>query len=315
MKKKDKTETQAKTETQDVKSAKSGKKVVLTIFNVFINVLIVVVLIISIVVATLALTSKADPDGMPNVFGYTLQYVQSPSMDVPSPDGYEGGCFTTEDVIIGRKYTTNEFPELEVGDIITYNSHDKDDDGNERLITHRIVDKKQLEDGSYVYQTWGDNREVSNVPDQQTIDKYLKNVDIVAVNYTDQYKGKTLKGFAGFFRTLRSQMGFFLIVLIPMIIFFLYAIIRVVISAMNYRKDKTEEEKKEAVDAAVAAALAAKDEDKKEKEASEDKEDKPAAPADMTPDQMEQFKQFLAMQEAQKSEEEKAAEEEKTDEE
>ena len=287
------------TTTQNKPAEKKGVKILKTIFNVIINILIVVVLIVSIVVATLALTSKANPNGLPNVFGYTLQYVQTPSMDKPSPDGYEGGVFTEKDVIIGRIYQAEDFPEFNVGDIVTYNSHQQDDEGNERLISHRIVDKKKASDGSYRYQTWGDNREVAQVPDQATEEEYLQTSDIVAVNYTEKYHGAIIKGMADFMRTLRSPGGFFGIILIPMIIFFLYAIIRVVINAMNYKKEKSDEEKEtaekekqEAVDAAVAAALAAQN----------GADAKPAdAPADMTPEQMEQFKQFLAFQQAQKA--------------
>ncbi len=166
------------------------------------------------------------------------------------------------------------------------------------MITHRIVDKQKKGD-SFVYQTWGDNRQVAQLPDQANVDEYISDIDIVSYHYTADYHGAVLKGFADFFRTIRSQGGFFGIILIPMIVFFLYAMIRVVISAMNYKKGKeddakaeAEEEKQKAVDAAVKAALAEKN----------GEDAKPAdAPADMTPEQMEQFKQFLAFQKAQQA--------------
>ena len=297
-----KTETKDLTEKQNVSGGGKGLKLFKNVLNVIINILIVAVLVVSILVAVLALTSKADPNGIPNVFGYTLQYVQAPSMDKPSPDGYGGGNFTEEDVIIGKVYKDNA--ELNVGDIVTYNSHQEDQNGNERMIAHRIVDKKQMSDGSFTYQTWGDNRDVAQVPDQLTEEEYLRPYDIVSVIYTDEYKGATLKGFAGFFRTIRSPGGFFGIILVPMIIFFLYAIVRVVISAMNYKKGKEEDEKEEAekqkkeeIDAAVAAALA-------EKNNSETK------PEDMTPEQMEEFKKFLEFKKAQEAQESPAPEKE-----
>jgi uncharacterized membrane protein len=316
-----KTETKEITEKQE-KSGGKGLKIVKTIFNVIINVLIVAVLIISIVVATLALTSKANPNGLPNIFGYTLQYVQTNSMDTPSPDGYEGGNFSDKDVIIGKVYDIDNPVELNVGDIITFNSHRQDEEGKDRLITHRIVDKQKASDGSNVYQTWGDNRDVAQVPDQSTVEDYLHESDIIAINYTSDYHGKVLSGWADFMRTLRSPGGFFGIVLIPMIIFFLYAIVRVVISAMNYKKGKVddlkeeaEKEKQEAVQAAVAAALAEKEKQSAEPQAVPDAVSANApsnAPAEMTAEQMEQFKQFLAFQEAQKAAQ---AQEEKPEEE
>ncbi len=280
---------------------KKGLKVVKTILNVIINILIVAVLVVSILVAVLALTSKNDINGLPNIFGYTLQYVQTPSMDTPSPDGYPGGNFSEKDVIIGRIYSEKEFPVLNVGDIITYNSHLDDGEGHDMLISHRIVDKHEMSDGSYTYQTWGDNREAAKTPDQKSVDEYLSTYDIVSVNYTENYQGPVLKGYADFFRLIRSQAGFFGIILIPMIIFFLYALVRVIISAMNYKKEMSDEEKQEAeqkkqeeIDAAVAAALAAQN-------GGEQTPGESAQTADMTPEQMEQFKQFLAFQKAQQA--------------
>ena len=292
-----------KTETNIIPEQKEnqskGVRILKTIFNVIINILIVIILLTSILVATLSLTSKADPNGLPNIFGYTFQYVQTNSMAVEPPAGFEGGNFTDKDVIICRVYSSEEFPEINVGDIVTYRSDLKDENGNAMMITHRVVDKQER-DGSTVYQTKGD---AEDIPDQSSVEEYIGTDRFVSVNYNEKYQGKTLNGFADFFRTLRSPGGFFGIILIPMIAFFIYAIIRVVLSAMNYKKgkeDEVEKEKQEAVDAAVAAALAEKD--KKPEEAS----------ADMTPEQMEQFKQFLAFQQAQKAQQsaaEPAAEE------
>lgn len=283
------------TETKTQKKPQSkAAKVIKAILNTIINIMIVCVLIISIVVAVLAITSKNSSNGLPNVFGYTLQYVQTNSMSTPSPDGYEGGCFTDEDVIIGRVYDIDNPIEFNVGDIITFKSKENDEDGNPRMITHRIVDKADVTSSYHTYQTWGDNREVAELPDQKEEKDYIGDVDIVAYNYTADYHGAVLKGLAGFMRTLRSQAGFFGFILLPMIIFFIYAIIRVVISSMNYRKSKEEEskedaekEKEEAVKAAVAAALA-------EKGAS-------AAPesSGMSDEELEQFRQFQEFQKMQ----------------
>lgn len=295
--KENKTEEMAMTESQESKPEKKGKRIALAIINTIINVLIVVVLVISVLVATVALTSKSDPNGLPNIFGYTFEYVQTNSMNAESPDGYEGGNFSDQDVIIGKTYSPDAFPDLNVGDIVTYRSSMRDSDGNVMLITHRIVEKEVV-GGETVFRTKGD---ANDVIDQQSEGQYLVSADIVSVFYTDKYHGKILRNFAGVFRTVRSQQGFFLFILIPMIAFFLYAIIRVIISAMNYKKDKAEEEKQEAVEAAVAEALAEKDAQK---------------PENMTPEQIEQFKKFLAQQEAQKAEEsaeDAPAEDESTD--
>lgn len=276
------------TENQVVTQKKSGIQIFKTVINVIINILIVVVLVTSVLIAALSLSTRNSPNGLPNLFGYTFQYVQTNSMAAEPPEGFEGGNFSDQDVIISRIYSTEEFPDIKVGDIITYQSDMSDDEGNVIMVTHRIVEEKEI-DGEKVFKTKGDN---GTEIDQLEQDEYLLPSSIVSVFYNEKYHGVILKGFAEFFRTLRSQKGFFIFIMIPMIIFFLYAIIRVIISAMNYKKEKSDEEKQEAVDEAVAAALAEKD-----------KENSGMNPENMTPEQLEQFKQFLAQQEAQKQEE------------
>lgn len=265
-------------------------KILKKILNIIINTLIVIVLIASIFVAVSALTSKAN--GMPSVLGYTFQSIQSDSMKGGS-DKFEGGDFEKGDLIISRTTGYEADAEYAVGDIVTYSGRlEGAEEAGDQLICHRIVDTKKSGDTT-IYMLKGDN------PEAQKIDE-IPSSSIAAKFYTDDYKGSVLKGWGGFFDFITSQNGFFFCILLPMIIFFIYAIIRVVLSTINYRKGKeddakedAEKEKQAAVDAAVAAALA-------EKNSKEDA--KPAdAPADMTPEQMEQFKQFLAFQKAQQA--------------
>ena len=277
------------TKTQQ-KTRSKGIKIIKAVLNTIINVLIVMVLIVSILIAVLALTSKAS--GISTIFGYTIQSILSDSMKGGSPDGYEGGDFEHGDLMIAKATGFDESKVYNLGDIVTYTS--RDIYGTEMLIVHRIVDIKKNSDGVQVYQTQGDNRVTSPAPDQSEVENYLTADKIGSVFYSDSYHGRILKGWGNALEFLQSQQGFFLVVLLPMIIFFMYALIRVVISATNYRKSRVEDEKKEAVDAAVAAALAEKESSDSGKEA--------AAPADMTPEQMEEFKKFLEYQKAQKAE-------------
>ena len=304
------------TKTQQ-KMPKKGVRVFKAVLNTVINIMIVGVLIISVFVAVMALTSKSNPDGLPNIFGYTLQYVQTNSMSTPSPDGYEGGEFTDKDVIIGRIFDIDNPVEFDVGDIVTFKSKKYDAEGNALRITHRIVDKVEVFPNYYAYQTWGDNRELAEVPDQNNVDDYIRDVDIVAYNYTSDYHGKVLTGFADFMRTLRSQTGFFGFILLPMIIFFFYAIIRVVISSMDYKKvrsiEETEElerKKQEEIEAAVSAALASQRTDSMSEESTPVMDIKGSmglvpsksnsdSAYNMTPEEIEQFRQFQAFQKMQ----------------
>lgn len=292
--KKEKTENSIPAEKEELTGKGKAIKIVKIIINTIINILIVLVLIVSILVAVMSISSKSN-NGISTIFGLTVQSIESDSMKGGS-DQYEGGDFASGDLIIGKSTGFDEKAEFEVGDIVTYKG---EINGNAALIVHRIVDVKVNDAGDKVYQTQGDNKETNFAPDQDDVGNYLMAYDIGSVFYSDAYHGTVLKGMGGAIKWIQTQEGFFLIILLPMIAFFLYALFRVVWSAASYKKEKeleskedAEREKQKEIDAAVKAALAEKD----------GEEAKPAeAPADMTPEQMEQFKQFLAFQKAQQS--------------
>lgn len=297
----------SETETKTQKKEQSkGVKVIKAILNVIINILIVVVLITSIIVAVMALTSKAS--GISTMFGYTIQPIQSDSMKGGSPDGYQDGDFGHGDLMIAKATGFDENAVYEKGDIITFTTEDSE--RNVVLVSHRIVDVKKDSNGVNIYQTWGDNREVSEVPDQLHEEDYIKADKIGSVYYSKYQHGFIVKGLGTVIDFLKTQTGFFFAVLLPMIIFFMYALVRVVLSATDYKKAKAEEDKDEAVKAAVAAALAQKEADSNT-QAQAAVDTAPAAPAEMTPEQMEQFKQFMEfqkMQNAQKNADQGASE-------
>ena len=277
----------------ETKTQNKGIKVLKTILNTIINIMIILVLITSIVIAAMALTSKAT--GISTVFGYTIQPIQSDSMKGGSPDGYGGQDFQNGDLMIAKATNFDKNAKYDLGDIITFVSEDSN--GNPMLIAHRIVDVVTNYDGEDVYQTWGDNREVSMVPDQQDVAYYLSASDIGSVYYTANYEGKILKGLGAPLDYLKTQQGFFLVVLLPMIIFFMYELVRVVLNATDYKKAKADEDKDEAVKAAVAEALAANGADTQA-----------SASSGISAEEMEQFRQFQEFQKMQKAQQEQSAE-------
>ena len=308
---------------------KKGVRIALKIGNIIINTLIILVLITSVVIATLALTSKAN-DGVPQIFGHSFHTIMSPSMEGGS-DQFEGGNYNVGDLVIGKATKGNTNEVYEIGDIVVYTTkNDNTPDGVE-MIVHRVVAREQNDNGTYIYTTKGDNN-----PTEDTATHTA--ADIVAVTYDHDYNGAILRGVGNALNYIRSSQGFFLVVLLPMIIFFLYEIVRVVMNALSYKKSKSEEdkadverEKQEAVEAAVKAALAAVGKDGAAPAAEsapqenaetpagsspDDSAEAPAAPApEMSAEQLEQFKQFLAFQEAQKAQQRDCHSEERSDEE
>ena len=285
---------------KETKTQSKGAKILKVILNTIINILIVLILITSVLIAVMALTSKAN-GGISTIFGYTVQPIQSNSMKGGSPDGYGGKDFEKGDLMIAK--ATNSDAVYDMGDIVTFK--EKTEDYQMMFKVHRIVDVVETREGKTVYQTWGDNRVDAEVPDQSSVETYITADDIVSVYYTKDYEGVIWKGVGSVLDFLQSREGFFFAVLLPMIIFFMYALIRMVLSASGYKKTKADEEKDEAVKAAVAEALA----EKAKSDGSGDKEsDSDTKSLDMSDEELEQFRQFQEFKKMQKAQ--KVAEQE-----
>ena len=279
-------ESETKTQT---KAPSKGSRVVKAILNTIINILIVLVLVTSVLIAVLSLSSKAN-NGVATIFGYSFHTIQTASMVGGNPQ-YEGGDYQIGDLVIGKASGASD-RDYDIGDIISYRA--QNDEGETMLICHRIVDVQDT-DGFKAYQTQGDANEI---PDQLDTADYIHNYDITSLCYDDEYHGKVLSGWGKPLDYIRQPQGFFFVVLLPMIIFFMYEIIRVVINAMNYKKTKEQEEKEnaekdkdDAVKAAVAAALAEKENDNAGA----------GAPAGMSPEELEQFRKFQEFQKMQQT--------------
>lgn len=201
------------------------KKVLKKIINVIIDIVVILVLVVSILIVTLSLTSKSS--GVPNLFGVAPLSVQSNSME---------DTFTTGDLLLSQ--VTNDPGETyEVGDIVTFPITVN---GESVLNTHRIVEVVKDDNITY-YRTQGDNKKTNPEPDEE-----LQTSSSIVAKYT----GTKIGGVGNFLSFIRTQLGFFLCVLLPMIIFFVYEAVRVVLNLLAYNKEKTLEQAKLAVDSA-----------------------------------------------------------------
>lgn len=297
-------ENETKTQTQTGEIPSKGKRIVKGVVNTIINIMIVLVLITSILIAVLSLTSKSN-NGVATIFGYSFHTIQTASMEGGNPK-YPGGDYHVGDLVIGKEKGASDRDYTD-GDIISYRT--QNDEGEDVLICHRIIAVAD-DNGTQSYQTMGD---ANDAPDQYEKADYIHNYDIASVCYDADYHGAVLKGWGVPLDFIRQPQGFFFAVLLPMIIFFMYEIFRVVLNAMNYKKAKEEEskenaekEKDDAVKAAVEAALAAKEANQTDAAADN-------AGSGMSAEEMEQFKQFQAFQKMQKMQQEQNAAEETKD--
>ncbi len=228
------------------------KKVLNKILHIVVDVLIIAILIISVFILTVALTAR-NSEGVPNVFGKAPIGVLTDSMKGDKPDDFNKGDMLICDVV-GDKVSAK----YKVGDVVTF-AADIDGNGERDYVTHRIY--KINKDGNML--TKGDNNDTYDQDkNNQTVFPEILNTDVLAV-----YHGTKINGLGGVLNYLQTPNGFFLWILLPMIIFFLYQAVRVVINAMAYSKEKgmmkaqeamekaglTEEQKQKAIAEYLAA--------------------------------------------------------------
>ena len=193
-------------------------KVLKKVINIIIDIIVVFILLISVLVVVLSVTSKSA--GVPNVFGVVPMGVETDSMKNVINEG---------DLIFSK--LTDENTELKENDIVTFYQNIQ---GESRLNTHRIIEITE-HNGEKVYKTKGDN---NYDPDEE-----LKTADQIVAVYT----GTKIPVVGKFFNFIRTQLGFFLCILLPMIIFFIYEAIRVIMNIIAYNKEKAQEDAAEQV--------------------------------------------------------------------
>jgi signal peptidase len=178
------------------------------ILNVCLNVLVWVIVAISLFMTILVFSAQGSGDGVPAIFGKSLITVETKSMEPTYKQG---------DLVFMDKLTDEEKSNLKVGDIITYFAPiDINQDGKKGDInTHRIV---EIDKDALTVKTKGDNPETNTTEDNYT----LHFSDIIGV-CTEKGRMGGVGAVIGF---LRSSLGFFLCIVLPLILFFLYELYR-----------------------------------------------------------------------------------------
>ena len=198
-------------------------KAVKKIINIFIDIVVVVILLFSMLILIMSLTSRSS--GVPNLFGVAPITVASDSME---------DTLMVNDLIFCEVRTDYVYDDYAVGDIVTFN---QEIEGETRFNTHRIVEVVE-DNGITYYKTQGDNKDTNPVPDEK-----LKTANDIVAKYT----GNKIGGVGAFFSFIRTQLGFFLVILLPMILFFVYEAVRVIMNVIAYNKEKAAEEAAAAV--------------------------------------------------------------------
>ena len=188
-------------------------KVVKKIVTILISVVLWGIILLA---ALFAFTTLAtlDSNNVASIAGYSPLIVQSDSM---APVFWEG------DLIFIKK---TDVESLQEGDIVTFHTIINNEYA---LNTHRIQNISVSESGIKEYTTKGDN---NSIADMQRI---------VGNDIVGKYVGKLPK-FGKVMKFLSSSVGFLVVIVIPMLLFFIYQIYHLITVSMKLKRAVAEEE-------------------------------------------------------------------------
>ena len=200
--------------------------------EIFISIVLWAVILLAALFAFTTLATR-DTNQVASLAGYTPLTVASDSM---SP------TFRAGDLIIIRKCDPKE------GDIVTFHTIINNEFA---LNTHRITEIQDL-GGARSYVTKGDNNELADIhmiADGDIVGKYVCH----------------LAGFGKVMSFLSSSLGFLLVIVLPLLIFFIYQVYHLITVSIDLKKAIAVETAREQAQAAAQAA--AKPEEKTDTDA------------------------------------------------
>lgn len=192
--------------------------------EIFISVVLWAVILLAALFAFTTLATK-DTNQVASLAGYTPLTVASDSM---SP------TFRAGDLIIIRKCDPETLKE---GDIVTFHTIINNEFA---LNTHRITEIQDL-GGTRNYVTKGDNNELADIhmiADGDIVGKYVCH----------------LAGFGKVMSFLSSSLGFLLVIVLPLLIFFIYQVYHLITVSIDLKKAIAVETAREQAQAAAQAA-------------------------------------------------------------
>lgn len=195
--------------------------------TVVISVILWLVIILAAFFAFTTLATR-DANKVASIAGYTPLTVQSESM---------APTFNAGDLIIIKKCDTSK---LEVGDIVTFHTIIAN---QYALNTHRIETIEE-QSGVRAFVTKGDNNAISD-------SHVISDGDIVG-----QYVVR-LAGFGKVMNFLSGSVGFFLVIVLPMLLFFIYQVYHLIMVSISLKKAIALEAAEEAAAITQKAAAAA----------------------------------------------------------
>ena len=192
---------------------KGEKSLYKKILDILYYIVVGIIIIVSLSYTILSFSTK---NGITNVCGYILSSVQSDSM---SPTFEKGDFIVTKQVDVDS---------LKKDDIISFYYIDKNT-YQRIIVTHRIIDFR--DDGQII--TQGDLLRKNNSHDSKEI---VSKNDVIS-----KYTGVRIKGLGKVTDFVKTKVGFFVCILVPVFIFLfwqIYVFVKALIDAKQFNKQK-----------------------------------------------------------------------------
>ena len=185
------------------------KKIAKIAGSIVVYITIIILVLFSLLISISSITARAN-NGVPSVLGYSPFSILTNSME---PTLCEGDYILVEEC---------DEKALKKGDIVTFFTII---DGYKVVNTHRVVNVYN-DNGIVRYQTQGDNKETNPDPDETL----LLSTDVIG-----KYTGIKFEKFGFVMQFLSGQLGFFLVILLPVLLFTIYQVYKLV-SVILYNK-------------------------------------------------------------------------------
>ena len=186
------------------------KKVLKTTVNILAWILLIFAFLI-----TLVVFSSSNNNDVANLFGYIPMTVESDSMKP---------TFVKDDLIICKEI--DDINSLKEDDVITFWTLI---DGKKAKNTHRIVSVVD-EGGSRSFITRGDNNSIDDTTP-------VNSADIIG-----KWTEKKIDGFGKIMNFLRTKKGFFICIIIPMALFFIFELYKFIVALIEVRRPEPVEQ-------------------------------------------------------------------------
>ncbi len=231
-----------------------------SILGVISDVLLIILIIVAIVITVMTFTSKSSGTGVGNILGYTPFSVKTSSMEPTIGEG---------DLIISKEVTQEEALDgktLKKGDVITFSTVMSDNQGNtiRGFNTHRIVDIVFNDDGTvFSYATKGDaisTEDNTPVTPYEIVAKQIgAGAEIKDGQPVNIKKGITIMGLGKALDFLQTQLGFMICVIIPLALFFIWQVYKLIAMFMSAKSENISDEvKRKAIEEYLAQQEAKK---------------------------------------------------------